>query len=288
MSDYQKVGGVGKLNVGIVLVRLLIYLSIAFFGITMILPFLWMVITSLKEDAQVFSWPPSWIPNPVKPQNYVDAWHVASFGRYFINSGIVAITVTAGALFLNSMAGYAFAKFQFPGRNILFIYVLATMMVPIYATMVPIFILLKTIGSLDSYQGLILPFLATGFGIFLMRQFFQTVPTDLIEAARMDGCGEFRTFMQIVLPISKPPLAALGIFTFMNSWNNFIWPLIVVKSNEMRTVPLAIAALSQGLFVMSWPILMAGASFAITPVLVVFLLFQRFFVRGIALTGLKG
>jgi len=288
MSDYQKVGGVGKLTVGIVLVRLLIYLGIAFFGITMILPFLWMVITSLKEDAQVFSWPPSWIPNPVKPQNYVDAWHVASFGRYFINSGIVAITVTAGGLFLNSMAGYAFAKFQFPGRNILFIYVLATMMVPIYATMVPIFILLKTIGSLDSYQGLILPFLATGFGIFLMRQFFQTVPTDLIEAARMDGCGEFRTFMQIVLPISKPPLAALGIFTFMNSWNNFIWPLIVVKSNEMRTVPLAIAALSQGLFVMSWPILMAGASFAITPVLVVFLLFQRFFVRGIALTGLKG
>jgi len=154
--------------------------------------------------------------------------------------------------------------------------------------MVPVFILLKTIRSLDSYQGLILPFLATGFGIFLMRQFFQTIPTDFIEAARIDGCSEFRTFMQIVLPISKPPLATLGIFTFMYSWNNFIWPLIVVKSNEMRTVPLAIAALSQGLFVMSWPILMAGASFAITPVLVVFLLFQRFFVRGIALTGLKG
>ncbi len=288
MSDYQKVGGVGKLTVGIVLVRLLIYLIIAFFGITMILPFLWMVITSLKEDAQVFSWPPSWIPNPVKLQNYVDAWHVASFGRYFINSGIVALTVTFGGLFLNSMAGYAFAKFRFPGRNILFVYVLATMMVPIYATMVPVFILLKTIRSLDSYQGLILPFLATGFGIFLMRQFFQTIPTDLIEAARIDGCSEFRTFMQIVLPISKPPLATLGIFTFMYSWNNFIWPLIVVKSNEMRTVPLAIAALSQGLFVMSWPILMAGASFAITPVLVVFLLFQRFFVRGIALTGLKG
>ena len=288
MSEYRKVGGVGKLNVGIVLVRLSIYLIIAFFGITMVLPFLWMVITSLKEDAQVFSWPPSWIPNPVKPQNYVDAWHVASFGRYFINSGIVAVTITVGGLFLNSMAGYAFAKFRFPGRNILFVYVLATMMVPIYATMVPVFILLKTIRSLDSYQGLILPFLATGFGIFLMRQFFQTIPTDLIEAARIDGCSEFRTFMQIVLPISKPPLATLGIFTFMYSWNNFIWPLIVVKSNEMRTVPLAIAALSQGLFVMSWPILMAGASFAITPVLVVFLLFQRFFVRGIALTGLKG
>lgn len=288
MSDYQKVGGVGKLTVGIVLVRLLIYLIIAFFGITMVLPFLWMVITSLKEDAQVFSWPPTWIPNPVKPQNYVDAWHVASFGRYFINSGIVAVTVTVVGLFLNSMAGYAFAKFRFPGRNILFVYVLATMMVPIYATMVPVFILLKTIRSLDSYQGLILPFLATGFGIFLMRQFFQTIPTDLIEAARIDGCSEFRTFMQIVLPISKPPLATLGIFTFMLSWNNFIWPLIVVKSNDMRTVPLAIAALSQGLFVMSWPILMAGASFAITPVLVVFLLFQRFFVRGIALTGLKG
>jgi len=130
MSDYQKVGRVGKLNVGIVLVRLSIYLIIAFFGITMVLPFLWMVITSLKEDAQVFSWPPTWIPNPVKPQNYVDAWHVASFGRYFINSGIVAVTVTVVGLFLNSMAGYAFAKFRFPGRNILFVYVLATMMVP--------------------------------------------------------------------------------------------------------------------------------------------------------------
>jgi multiple sugar transport system permease protein len=254
----------------------------------MLLPFIWMLITSLKEDQQVFSWPPSWIPDPVVPRNYVDAWQVASFSRYFINSGFVAVTITVVSLYLNSLAGYAFAKFRFPGRDALFLYLLATMMIPIYATMVPIFLLLKNIGWLDSYKGLIVPFLATGFGVFLMRQFFYTLPTDLIEAARIDGCGELRIFMQIVIPMSKPPFATLGIFTFMQSWNNFIWPLIVVKSDEMRTIPLAIASLSQGLYVMSWPILMAGASFAITPVLIVFLFFQKLFVRGIALTGLKG
>ena len=254
----------------------------------MFLPFFWMLITSFKEDQQVFSWPPSWIPNPVVPKNYADAWQVADFGRYFINSGFVAVTITVVSLYLNSLAGYAFAKFRFPGRDMLFLYLLATMMIPIYATMVPIFILLKNIGWLDSYQGLIVPFLATGFGIFFMRQFFHSIPTDLIEAARIDGCGELRIFMRIVLPMSRPPFAALGIFTFMNSWNNFIWPLIVVKSDEMRTIPLAIASLSQGLYVMSWPILMAGASLAITPVLIVFLFFQKLFIQGIALTGLKG
>ena len=279
---------IGRLGVGAIVVRSLIYVIVIFFGITMFLPFFWMLITSLKQDQQVFSWPPSWIPNPVVPKNYVDAWQVANFGRYFINSGFVAVTITAVSLYLNSLAGYAFAKFRFPGRDALFIYLLATMMIPIYATMVPIFILLKNIGWLDSYQGLIVPFVATGFGVFLMRQFFHSIPTDLIEAARIDGCAELRIFMQIVLPMSKPPFATLGIFTFMQSWNNFIWPLIVVKSDEMRTIPLAIASLSQGLYVMSWPILMAGASFAITPVLIVFLFFQKLFVRGIALTGLKG
>ncbi len=268
--------------------RVLVYCIVAFFALTMIVPFVWMLTTSLKTDRQVFSWPPVWIPRPFVPDNYVQAWKGANFGRYFANSLIVSITVTVTSLFLNSMAGFGFAKYRFPGRDALFVYLLATMMIPIYATMVPIFLLLKQLGWVDSYAGLIVPFLATGFGVFMMRQFFQGIPDDLIHAARIDGCSELRLFLQIVLPLSKPPFATLGIFTFMGSWNNFVWPLIVIKSDHMRTVPLAISELARGLYVMSWPVLMAGASLAITPVLIVFLLLQRVFVQGIVLTGLKG
>jgi multiple sugar transport system permease protein len=275
------------LSLKTIVLRSMVWVLVVFVGLTMLVPFLWMLVTSLKDDPQVFKWPPVWIPNPVKFKNYVDAWKIAPWARFFFNSLFVSIVVTVVSLFFNSLAGFGFAKYSFPGRNLLFVYLLGTLMIPIYATMVPIFIMLKYMGWLDSYQGLIVPFLATAFGVFLMRQFFETIPTDLIEAARMDGCPEFRIFWQIVLPISKAPLATLAIFTFQGTWNNFIWPLIVVKRNEMRTIPLAVAALAQGLYVMSWPQLMAGASFAITPVIIVFLLFQRYFISGIALTGLK-
>jgi multiple sugar transport system permease protein len=161
------------------------------------------------------------------------------------------------------------------------------MMIPVQVTMIPVFVILSKLHWVDTYWGLIIPFTAGAFGIFLMRQFLSTIPDDLIDAARIDGCSEFRTFLTIVLPLSKPALSALGIFVFMASWNGFIWPFIIVKSTEMKTLPLAVADLAEGLYVMSWPLMMAGACFVVLPAIVVFLLSQKNFVEGITLTGIK-
>lgn len=267
--------------------KLVMYVIVVLLGISMIVPFLWMLSTSLKTDQQVWAWPPRWIPNPVRLQNYSDAWGIAPFGRFFINSIFISVSVTIASLFFNSLAGFSFAHYDYPGKDFIFLTLLATMMIPGYVTIIPSFILMKILGWLDTYQGLIVPGFAGAFGIFLMRQFLMTIPRDLIEAARIDGCSEFRIYWQIVLPLSKPAMSALGIFTFMGAWNNFLWPLVMVKSEEMKTLPLAVASLAQGHYVMSWPILMAGACIIIIPVILVFLLFQRQFIQGIAMTGLK-
>jgi len=219
--------------------------------------------------------------------NYREAWAIAPFGRYFFNTALVAITVTGVSLFLNSLAAYAFARLQFRGRDLLFMLLLATMMIPFQVTMIPTFLILERLGWLDSYLGLTVPGFAGAFGIFMLRQFMLGIPEDLLDAARMDGCSELRVYAQIVLPLSKPALATLATFTFMGAWNDFILPLMVVKSDEMRTLTLAVAALSSGLYVMSFPLMMAAATFVILPVLVAFLLAQRFFTRSIVLGGFK-
>jgi len=270
------------------LYRSVVVLLIGLGGLTMLVPFLWMVTTSLKTDQQVFTIPPVWIPNPVMWSNYPAAWGVANFPRYFLNSIVVSVTVTAISLLLNSMAGYAFAKYNFRGRDVIFTLTISSMMIPFQVTMIPVFILLRNLGWLNAFSGLIVPSLASAFGIFLMRQFFYTIPSDLLDSGRIDGAGEFRVFAQIVLPLCRPAFAALGIFTFMGSWNNFIWPLIVVRSDDMRTLPLAVAALAAGNYIMSWPLLMGGAVFVVVPVILVFLVLQRYFIQGIALTGIKG
>jgi ABC-type glycerol-3-phosphate transport system permease component len=248
---------------------------------------MWMVSTSLKTDQDVFTWPPRLVPQPVRFQNYVDAWNSAPYARFFFNSAFIALVVTLANLFFSSLAGYAFAKYQFPGKQWIFIALLCTMMIPFQVTMIPVFVILSKLHWVDTYWGLIIPFTAGAFGIFLMRQFLSTIPDDLIDAARIDGCSEFRTFLTIVLPLSKPALSALGIFVFMASWNGFIWPFIIVKSTEMKTLPLAVADLAEGLYVMSWPLMMAGACFVVLPAIVVFLIFQKNFVEGITLTGIK-
>jgi len=259
-------------------------------AITMLIPFLWMVITSFKTDAQVFKIPMEWIPDPWVWSNYPTMLIQPSFHfwSYIVNSVIVSVIITLVSLLLNSMAAYAFAKYQFWGRNVLFFVMLATIMIPIHITLIPVFVLMSRLGWVNTYQGLIVRNLAGAFGIFLMRQFFLTIPSELIDAARIDAASEFRIFWQIVLPLSKPALATLGVFTFLFSWNDFLWPLIIVSGDEMRTLPLAIAALGGGYYILSWPILMAGATFATLPVIIVFLLLQRYFVEGITLTGLKG
>ena len=196
--------------------------------------------------------------------------------------------MTAGSLLLNSFAAFAFAKYPFRGRNTLFIGLLATMMIPGQVTMIPSFLLLKQLAWLDTYAGLIVPGLASAFGIFFLRQAMLTIPDEFLDAARLDGASELAIYRRVALPLVRPALATLAVFTFLGVWNDFLGPLIVVKSEEMKTLPLAISALSAGHYVMSWPLLMAGTSFVVVPVLVVYLLAQRHFVDGIAAGGLKG
>lgn len=252
----------------------------------MIIPFIWMIVTALKPEAQVFTWPPQFIPRPVRLQNLIDAWTVVPFARFFLNSTIVATSVTLCSLLFNSMAGYAFAKLEFPGRDIIFVVVLSSMMIPVFVTVIPVFILMTYLGWLNTYYALIFPGLAGAFGTFLMRQFISTIPNDYIDAARIDGCHQFRIYLSIVLPLSKPAMAALGIFTFMASWNDFFWPLIVMTTEEMKTLQVGLSFfLSE--YIQKWSLHMAGATFAIIPVILVFLFFQRQITKGITITGLK-
>lgn len=268
--------------------RSLVWMLVMIGGLMMVVPFLWMVLTSLKTDAEAFRFPPQ--PLPASPQwsNYAEAWQIAPFGRFFFNSVVISLAVTLGSLLLNSLAAFAFAKYPFRGRNILFIGLLGTMMIPGQVTMIPSFLLLKQLAWLDTYTGLIVPGLASAFGIFFLRQAMLTIPDDYLDAARIDGASEMSIFWRIALPLVRPAVATLSVFTFLGVWNDFLGPLIVVKSESMKTLPLAISALSAGHYVMSWPLLMAGASFVVLPVLIVYLVAQKYFVEGIAAGGLKG
>ena len=265
-----------------------VWVVVSLMGLAMIVPFVWMILTSLRSDADAFSWPPKLLPLPLRFDNYSEAWKTAPFARFFLNSIIVSVSVTVGSLVVNSLAAYGFAKFEFKGRNLLFLGLLGTLMIPFQVTMIPSFLLLKQLAWLDSYPGLIVPGLAGAFGIFFLRQYMLTIPDDYLDAARIDGASEYRIYSGIVMPLAKPAVATLGVFTFLGAWNDFLGPLIVVKSDEMRTLPLAISALSAGHYVMSWPLLMAGATFVVIPVVIVYFFAQRYFVEGIALGGLKG
>jgi multiple sugar transport system permease protein len=269
-------------------VRLLFWIPIMLGALSMTVPFIWMISTSLKTDQQAFAWPPALIPASPKFQNYADAWHIASFGRFYFNSTLVSVCTTIGSLTFSSLAAYGFAKYRSKRRDLVFIVVLATMMIPGQVTMIPNFFLLKHLSLLDTYGGLILPGLGSAFGIFFMRQSMLTVPDEFLDAARIDGASEYAVFLRVVVPLVRPAIATLAIFTFIASWNDFLGPLIVVKSDEMRTLPLAIAALASGHYVMSWPLLMAGACFVILPVLIVYLVAQKQFVEGINAGGLRG
>lgn len=263
------------------------YVLLSLIGIAMLMPFIWMVSTSLKEPADVFTYPPQWIPDPVVFKNYPDAWNAVPFGRFFINSILVSVSVTFGQLFTASFAAYAFARLNFPGRDKLFLAYLATMMIPGQVTMIPVFILIKKLGWIDTYQALILPGMFTAYGTFMLRQFFLTIPKELEEAAIVDGCSHFGIYWRIILPLSKPALATLGTFIFLGSWNDFMWPLIVTSSMEMKTLPIGLASF-QGLYTTDWTLLMAASMIVLAPVLIVYIFNQRFFVKGIVLTGIKG
>jgi multiple sugar transport system permease protein len=249
-------------------------------------PFLWMVLTSFKDIGEIFSYPPTWLPERFSLDNYRAAFEAAPFGRYYLNSLFVSVAVTLGQLVTCSMAAYAFARMEFRGRDALFYVFLATMMVPAHVTMIPSFMVLHWLGLIYTYGALILPGLASAFGTFLLRQFFLTLPKELEEAAFIDGCGRARVLWQIVLPLSRPALATLAVFTFMGVFNDFLWALIAINSERLYTVQLGLA-IFRDRYSTEWGSLMAGSVVATLPVLLVFLAAQKYFIQGIALSGLK-
>jgi multiple sugar transport system permease protein len=250
-------------------------------------PFLWMVLSSVKDFSQVFVVPPQWIPDPIHFDNYGTAWNALPFGRAYFNSFYITVTIVVVQLLTSAMAAYAFARIRFPFRGGLFVLFLATMMVPGQLTIIPLYLIMKQIGWLDTHWSIIVPAaLFNAFGVFMLRQFIRGIPVELEEAATIDGANRWRVFWQILLPLLRAPLAALGIFSFMTQWNNFFGPLIFLSTPEKFTVPLLVNQF-RGQYTTDFPLLMAAASLAIVPVLVVFVVGQRHIVEGVALTGVK-
>ena len=245
-----------------------------------------MVACSFKTNENMFLMPLQWFPNPINWNAYGDAWKAQDFTRYFLNTTFIAVAITVGNLLLASLAGYSLSKFRYFGRGVLFILILSTMMLPLEVTMVPLFLIVKKFGWPNTYEGLIVPFIVDGFGVFLMRQYLKGIPNELIEAARIDGASELRIYWQIVMPLCKPALAALGVFTFREAWDMYIWPLIIVTKDSLRTLPLGIS-LFMSSFGTSWDQLMAVAAIGTLPMVLLFFFLQRSFIQGIAISGLK-
>lgn len=255
--------------------------------VAMVMPFVWMILGSFKTNAEIRQYPTTFWPIEPTLDNYAQLFGRLDFTTFFTNSVIVAFFVTAGNIVFSSMVGYALAKLEFRGKRLLFVLVLATLMVPGVVTFVPLFVLTANLGLVNSYPGLILPFLITPLGVFLMRQFMLSLPDDIIEAARIDGAGEWRIFLRVIMPLCGPAVATLTILTFLASWNNFLWPLVVATTEDKYTLPVALALYSVGQNAAQYGLMMAGAVVVVVPVLLIFVVLQRYFVQGIALTGIK-
>jgi len=265
------------------------YLILALLGAWMLLPFFWVFSASLMTSAEVTRQPPPLLASAPQWHNYADVMKAVPLLRAYINSLLVSTLQVAGSLFLSSLCGFGFAKYEFPGRDLLFMLVLGTMMIPFFVTLIPMFYIVKQFGWLNNYAGLIIPGLVSAYNIFMMRQFIVSIPDELLDAARIDGASEFRIFWQIVLPHTGPALATLGTFNFVGAWNAFLWPLLVVQSRSLFTVPLALNSLrTYGMEAQFQHLQMAGTAISVVPAVIIFLALQRYFVRGIALTGLKG
>lgn len=267
--------------------RLFVYLGLIALALSMLIPFLWMLSTSLMDELEVYQFPPRFIPSVFKWSNFVEAMSLQPFGRFFLNTMIVAAMSVLGQLTFCSMAAYAFARLQFKWRDKIFALYLATMMIPAIVTIIPAFLIVNAFGWINTYWALFTPTLSSVWGIFLLRQFFLTIPRDLEDAARVDGATELTIFWKIILPLAKPALATLAIFAFMTSWKDFLWPLIVTNRVDMRTVEVGIANFSN-LYTTDWPHQMAAAVVVMLPIVTVFLIAQKYFVKGITMTGLKG
>ncbi len=257
-------------------------------GVWMLLPLGWMLSASLMPLSEVIKVPPVWFaPTKYTVGNFSEVWFNIGFWRFSLNSAFVALTITTCQLLTSTMAGFAFARYEFPGRTVIFIVILSTLMIPFQVIMIPLFIMMAKLGLVNTYWGMIVPAIVTPFGIFLMRQFMLSVPKSLLEAARIDGASEPYIYARIMLPLSKPAIAALTIFTFLSAWDDFLWPLIIINSKQKWTLPIAMSRFTEQ-YISQTHLQMAGAAVMFLPVLIVFLMMQRNFIEGVAMTGLKG
>lgn len=255
-------------------------------SLVFLFPVLWVVVSSFKDGSELFAWPPSIFPEHPTLQNYIDAFQKGDFALYFKNSGSVAILSTLLAVIINTMAGYAFSKYSFRGANAIFLVFISTIMLPLEVLMIPIFQTIKFLGLYNTLAGIIIPPAATPTGVFLVRQYFLSVPNELMEAARIDGASETRIFTNVMLPLAKPIISVLAIFNFMWRWNDYMWPLIVLRSSSKYTVQLALQNFA-GEYTVDWGGLLAMSVITMIPVLIIFLIFQKQFIQGMATAGLK-
>ncbi len=266
--------------------RTILFLLLVAFAVGMVFPFAWMVLTAFKPESTIVKFPPQLWPTSWTVENFTNIWQRVPFGRFFLNSIVFAGGVTTISLLFDSMTAFALARLRFPGRDVIFLLVLIALMIPFQVIFIPLFVTVHDLGLLNSFGGLIIPRATNAFGIFMLRQFFMTLPRELDEAARIDGAGEFYIYSRIILPLSVPAIATLAVFHFMYNWNDFLWPMLITSSTEMRTLPSGLA-LFMGQHVVEYGVIMAGAALALAPLFIAFLFAQQYFVNGIALSGLK-
>ncbi len=264
-----------------------LYLALTGVAALMLFPFGWMIATSLTSDSQLFVTPPQLIPSPLVPDNYVRVAEAFPIGRFLVNSLLVAGISTSLQVGTSAMAAYAFARLPFRGRDVLFLVYLATLMVPLQVIIVPLFIEMRLLGLVNTYPGLILPGIASAFGTFLLRQAFLSLPRELDEAAFIDGASHWTVFRRIIVPLAGPALATFGIFSFMASWNSFLWPLVVTSSQDLFTLPVGLSNL-HGRYETAWNLVMAGSTISVIPIVIVYVIAQKHVIRGVALSGIKG
>jgi multiple sugar transport system permease protein len=267
--------------------KIVIHLILVVICATMVTPLLWMVSTSLKSNVELYRYPLVWIPEKLLWKNYSDVLAAIPLGKFFFNSVFVATVVTLLQLCACAMGAYAFARLHFKGKDVIFLFYLATVMIPGQVTMIPMFLVFSSIRAIDTYWALIIPGIFSAYGTFLLRQFFMGIPKDLENSVLMDGGGYWLCFLRIILPLSKPAFATLGTFTFLNNWNNFMWPLLVTNKVSMKTLPVGIMFF-QGQYSIQWQLLMAAATMSLFPMMIVYLFTQKYFVAGITMSGIKG
>lgn len=275
-----------KINKGVKFTKGIQHLILVVGAICMIIPFLWMISTSLKTSSATFVFPPEWIPKNPSLDSYKQVFETVPMLTFFMNSIFIAMVTTFFQVLICAMAGYAFARIEFKGREVLFYIYLATLMVPQQVTLTPLFIIMTKLGWANTYQALILPGIFSAFGTFLMKQFFMDIPNSIEEAAFIDGAGYVKIFFKIIIHLAKPVIATLWIFAFMSSWNNFLWPLIITSDTAHMTLPLGLSAL-KGRWTTDWNVLMAGTLVSILPMLFVYIFTQKYIIKGLTHSGLK-